>query len=89
MAREWNQAVFAKGLTHFHMIDCAHGVNEFEKLTLAERIELATSLIGLIKTNIVRGLGAAVIESEYDLLMPYHQNIGGPYNYCLWENMLA
>ena len=34
MTSEWNEAVFSRGLSHFHMIDCAHGANEFAKLDL-------------------------------------------------------
>ena len=82
---EWNEVLAAKALTHFHMIDCAHGVGEFSVLSKAERIEVAKNLIEIIKARVVRGLGAMVVSDQYNALMPHHQNMGSAYNYCIWH----
>jgi hypothetical protein len=32
-----------------------------------------------------RGLGAMLVEEQYNSLMPHHPNLGSAYNYCLWH----
>lgn len=83
--RKWTVALKAKGLLCFHMVDCAHGNEEFANLSRTERIELATILIGLIKTYAERGIGCVLSNGLYEDLMPLHPNMGSSYTYCLFH----
>jgi hypothetical protein len=85
----WNETLERKGLTHFHMVDCAHGNGEFANLTKHERIEVQTKLIELIMCSSARGIGAMVVASVYEQLMPFHPNMGSAYNYCIWHCLEA
>jgi len=80
----WSAALKENALTHFHMVACAHGNEEYANLSKPERISLATHLIGLIKSHVTRGVGAIMPTGMYEQ-MPYHPNLGGAYNYCLWS----
>lgn len=84
-ANKWNAALADKGIGYFHMVDCAHGNEDFANLTLLERTTLAQTLIEMIKSFALRGVGAIMPTGIYDKLMPYHDNLGGAYNYCLWQ----
>lgn len=82
--REWNSALSDLGLSHFHMIDCAHGIEEFGQISKQERIDLVIRLIAIINGRVERGLGAMIVAELYDKIMP-HQIMGSAYNYCLWH----
>lgn len=86
---KWIETLESKGLTHFHMVDCAHGNGEFAKLEKSERIEVQTKLIELIKDSSARGIGAMIVASVYKHLMPFHPNMGSAYNYCIWHCLEA
>lgn len=86
---KWTEALESKGLTHFHMVDCAHGNGEFSGLSKNDRIEVQTRLIDLIKSSSARGIGAMVVASVYEQLMPYHPNMGSAYTYCIWHCLEA
>ena len=86
---EWIETLQSKGLTHFHMVDCAHGNGEFAKLGKGDRIDVQTKLIELIRDSSVRGIGAMVVSSVYEQLMPFHPNMGSAYNYCIWHCLEA
>ena len=45
LTKEWTDVLAPKGLTHFRMVDCAHGAGEFAKLSRDERIAVAKALI--------------------------------------------
>lgn len=82
---KWAQALADKGLSHFHMVDCAHGSGEFATLSKSARVEVQTQLIGIIRDTTARGVGAMMVTSVYDELMPFHPNMGSSYNYCIWH----
>lgn len=84
-ADRWTAILAQKEIPFFHMVDCAHGNKEFANLSLTERIELAQKLIELIKAQTERGIGAIMPARMYEELMPHHPNMGGAYNYCLWN----
>ena len=44
------------GLSHFHMVDCAHGNKEFRRLSMAQRVEVQTRLFDALKVHIERGI---------------------------------
>ncbi len=83
---KWIETLESKGLTHFHMVDCAHGNGEFANLGMSERIEVQTKLIELIKGSSARGIGAMIVASVYKQLMPFHPNMGSAYNYSTWRS---
>lgn len=85
----WLGALAEKNLTHFHMVDCAHGNGECAKLSKTERIDLQTKLINIIRTYVTRGIGAMVVADVYKQLMPFHPNMGSAYNYCIWHCLEA
>ena len=86
---KWTETLQRKGLTHFHMVDCAHGNGEFAALSKNDRIYVQTRLIDLIKDSSARGIGAMIVASVYEQLMPYHPNMGSAYNYCIWHCLEA
>ncbi len=85
LSEEWHTVLEPKGLTHFHMIDCAHGVEEFAELSLDERIDIQTQLIKIIKKYHTRRIVSLMVPDDYQDLMPFHGNMGSDYNYCLWN----
>jgi hypothetical protein len=89
LTKEWDEVLGSKGLTHFRMVDCAHGNGEFAKLSKDDRIEVAKALIEIIKARMLRGMGAMIVAERYDELMPYHPNLGGSYSYCIWNCLIG
>ena len=81
----WREVLAQKGLSHFHMVDCAHGSGEFSVLEKPARVEVQTQLIEIIRDTTARGVGAMVVASVYDELMPFHPKMGSAYNYCIWH----
>lgn len=54
----WRAVLRKHGLTHFHMVDCAHGAGEFVDMRKDERSQIARSMIEIIKALV--GIGFAV-----------------------------
>jgi len=81
----WSEVLADKVLTYFHMVDCAHGNGEFSGLCKAERIDVQSKLINLIRECTARGIGAMVVAEVYKQLMPFHPATGSAYNYCIWH----
>lgn len=79
MDREWGEVLDAYNLPFFHMVDCAHGNENFANLTLAERIELVSKLIALIKKYTAEGIAFITRASSYD---PPESAAPDPYSYC-------
>lgn len=82
---KWTETLAQNGLSHFHMVDCAHGAGEFSDISKPDRVAVQTKLIELIRDTSARGVGAMVVASVYDELMPLHLNMGSAYNYCIWH----
>lgn len=82
---EWSCFLDEYGLTHFHMVDCAHGANEFKEMSKDDRASVAKKCIEAVKKYASRGIGVMVAEQTYDELMPYHPKLGGAYSYCIWQ----
>ena len=96
----WKRTLDRYELPFFHMVDCAHGNPPFDKLSRDERIAVETELIGLIRSHALLGVGAAVVESEYEEIFPLSDRIalsdspsihlpGTPYTYCCWTALAA
>jgi hypothetical protein len=84
-AAGWLKVLARHELSHFHMVDCAHGNEEFARLSKQERIDVAKDLIDLIKANTLRGVGAYLMKEAFTELMPHHPQLGSDYNYCIWN----
>jgi hypothetical protein len=82
---EWRAVLEPHGLSAFHMVDCAHGNEEFADIPKPTRIEIATQCIALVNRYAWAGLGASISAAEYAELMPEHPNLGGAYNFLLWN----
>ena len=83
--REWNEVLNWDQLPHplpyFHMSECAPdpGNGPFADLTKAQRIQVVSRLIGVIKRRTVMGLAATVSISEFDTLLAGHPFYPDPY----------
>jgi hypothetical protein len=58
MDAEWLKVLNEYGLPHFHMVDCAHGNEEFKRIEKEERSELVIKLIKIIKDYTSHGFAA-------------------------------
>jgi uncharacterized protein DUF3800 len=55
LAKEWAAVLRQYRLPFFHMVDCAHGNENFAALSRQQRIKVATSLIGIVKRRAAHG----------------------------------
>lgn len=60
LGREWRKVLHWKNLPHFRMSECAHGSGPFANLTKAERIDVATRMIAIIKRRAIQGIAITV-----------------------------
>jgi hypothetical protein len=82
MDQEWERVLEHHNLPYFHMVDCAHGNEEFKGKAKAERVEIETKLIGLIKKYTIRGY--SVIGNARHFPEPTEDN-PDVYTHCaLW-----
>jgi hypothetical protein len=79
MTDSWRAALADFGVPYFHMVDVAHGNMPFDKLSKAQRTEIATRMIELIKMHVSRGLVA--------MANPKCLNRAGrgPHHFCVAE----
>lgn len=56
----WATALAKFGLTHFHMVDCAHGCEEYAGLSSETRIACQTELMDLLKLHAEFGVCATM-----------------------------
>jgi hypothetical protein len=66
MDRDWRAVLAKYNLDFFHMVDCAHGVDGFQHLKLAERIAVVTDLISLIKRYTLEGFSVFAVGDAYE-----------------------
>jgi len=85
----WKGVLDRYSLPFFHMVDCAHGAEPFDKLTKLERVDAEKEIIGLIRENILFGVAIAVDEREYDKLFRPGNPFGTAYSYCCWTCLTA
>ncbi len=84
--REWRELLGRYQLPYFHMSECAHGTVAFKHLSMAERIEVETRAIGIIKRRVRRAFAVTIDETEYMRLFddPVSlEALGEPYTWCL------
>lgn len=85
--QEWNDALANAGLTHFHMKDFAHSLNEFKdwKGDEERRVKFIRQLIEIIRKNTRRSISSAVRLQDYKRLNETYrlQESYSPYSICI------
>ena len=79
-AERWGQMLTKWGLGCFHMVDCAHNVEEFERLSKDECDLAARDAIKIIKETASAGVCVTVLESDYNEIIPKFGFIGSAYD---------
>ncbi len=82
LAREWTSVLNRYGLPFFHMVDCAHGNEAFRSLNRRQRINVATSLIGIVKRRAAHGFAVSVDLEAFREVMPSWGPAKSPYAFC-------
>jgi hypothetical protein len=82
LAKEWQAVLKRFDLPFFHMVDCAHGNQECASLTKDQRIKLATSLIGIVKSRAAHGFAVSVDVDAFHEVMPPWAPAKTPYAFC-------
>jgi hypothetical protein len=82
LKREWNKVLKRNDLPFFHMVDCAHGNNPFDKLRKTQRASIAKKMIELIKTHTAIWFAVTLDLEEWKLHRPLNKVIGDDYTFC-------
>jgi len=82
LARDWNGILTRFRLPFFHMVDCAHGNEDFSTLTKKQRIEVATAVIGIVKKYAAHGFAVSVDTQAFGDVMPSWGPTQSPYAFC-------
>jgi hypothetical protein len=86
---KWRQVLERFSLPFFHMVDCAHGAEPFDKLSKDERIAVEKEMIALIRSHTIFGFAVGVDEKEYNNLFRTDNPFGTAYSYCCWTCLTA
>ena len=62
---QWGRVLEQHQLPYFHMVDCAHGTGPFAGKTKAERTEIVTKFISLIKNHTLEGFSALASRDHF------------------------
>ena len=82
LEKSWREALEECELPYFHMVDCAHGLAPFDKMTPKERDTLCRRLIGMIKLRMQLGLVVSVSEKDYEEARSRDWTVSA-YTYCI------
>lgn len=81
----WRETLTSVGLTHFHMVECAHGVGMFEGWNKSDRIALQIRLFDILKEHVETGV-AISFDLRFSDLCPSAISQGieivSPYSLC-------
>jgi hypothetical protein len=83
---EWHSALSEFGLPYFHMVDCVHLVEPFDKLTREQSIEAEKRMIALIRDHMLFGAAMTVNEKDYNTWAA-RKELGTAYTYCCWQTI--
>jgi hypothetical protein len=89
---KWKETLFRyKDLPYFHMVDCAHGNDPFDRLCRKECDAIAREMIALIRDHALFGVAVAVSERDYNELFPEGgwRPMGDVYSYSCWTALTA
>lgn len=64
MDEKWHEVLRAHNIPYFHMVDCAHGNEPFDKMEKEERIEIVKKFIQIIKDYTIAGQ-AVLAKADY------------------------
>lgn len=84
----WRSMLQKWGLPYFHMVDCAHNIGVFDRLTKEECDLTAREAIQIIKDTASTGVYVTVLESDYLEIIPQHKFFGSAYDACA-RNVIA
>jgi hypothetical protein len=79
LGHEWRKVLRWKRLPYFRMVECAHGNGPFANLTKAERVEVATRMIEIIKSYAVQGIAVTVDKLQFVSAMAEFPNFARVY----------
>jgi Protein of unknown function (DUF3800) len=82
LAADWRAVLGQFDLPYFHMVDCAHGNGIFAPLSKRARIQVATSMIRIIKEWATIGFAVSVDTQAYADLMPSWGPTKSAYSFC-------
>lgn len=57
----------------FHMVDCVHGVREFQDWSLAQRLAIFGDMAGVVCDSNVMALGSLIVVNAYEHLSNQHK----------------
>ena len=80
---EWQSALLDFGLPYFHMVDCVHRNEPFDKLSREETVEVEKRMISIIRAHMTFGTAITVNEHEYNSWAA-RRELGTAYSYCCW-----
>lgn len=84
----WSAILVEFGLSHFHMVDCAHGNGEFARLTIEQRVEVQTKLFDALKEHMDHGICITfdTAAAEQFQAATLHGVVGvDPYTLCAYS----
>ena len=70
LRREWGKMLGRHKIPYFHMVECAHGNENFAHLSKEEIIEIGKEVIELIKKHTYKGLAVTVCQEDCDRIAP-------------------
>lgn len=82
-SRDWAKDLKRLGLSHAHMTDCAHGHQEYEKLSKPDRLKSELLLIEHIKRRSRFGFGVTVRPDRYEAVLGGMPGAPSCYALCL------
>jgi hypothetical protein len=95
----WKGALDDYALPFFHMVDCAHRNEPFDKLSPIDCDIVARKMIALIRSHALFGMGVGFVEGDHKEVMSDMVRIqlpdlpiprpGTAYSYCCWTALNA
>jgi hypothetical protein len=71
------------------MSSCAHGNAPFDSLDKSRRDKVAREAISLIRKYAELGIVTYLDEQEFKQKVPRQNEIGGPYEFCVWNSFMG
>jgi hypothetical protein len=80
---EWRTTLSDFDLPYFHMVDCVHRIDPFDRLNKEQAVEVEKRMISIIRTHMTLGTAVTVDEYEYNRWAA-RREVGTAYSYCCW-----
>ncbi|WP_212758294.1 DUF3800 domain-containing protein [Usitatibacter palustris] len=90
MTFKWSRMLSEFQLPYFRMSQCAPdpGNGPFARLSKAQRIDVATRAIDLIKSHAIQGVAVSV-DKRFAHLIPTYGYYRSPYTFACWHVLMA